>query len=122
MHDSIQKENGKMQKPFLNRQHLRYYELIACIVDFCSDWVDEEDSCEAPRTMSVDDSLSIIDSYGVPLVTPNDYLVCNAIRHLKDVINPWNKGSLWDILTEQCGFTQEECDYYKSVDYWQQYK
>jgi len=111
-----------MQKPFLSREQLRYYELVAGIVDYCSDWVEEEDGVEEPRTMPADESLSVIESYGVPLVTPNEYLVCNAIRHLLEIVNPWNKEDLWGILEEQCGFTPTEIERYRNIDCWQQYR
>jgi hypothetical protein len=111
----------QFQKPSLGRKLLRFYELIAGIVDFCADWVDEPECTKDPRTMNADKSLSVIESYGVSLSTPNEYLVCNAIRHLESIVNPFNKDALWVILEEQCGFTADEVSLFKNVDYWQQY-
>lgn len=90
---------------FINRQH----ELAYKVADYLSDWL-EDDS----ELMSVEENLRCIESYGISVGEPCDELVENALRHFRDIVNPWNHGSAIDTLIECCGFTEDECKKY----YW----
>ena len=64
--------------------------------------------------MTLDDSIKMIESYGIGYDNPCDDLVINAIRHLDDVINLWHKAAMPDIL-EVVGFTKEEIKRYNTI-------
>ena len=80
--------------------------LTALIVDFLTDWTDDLKSLQSVKT-----SIEAIESYGVKFDFPDGQLVRAAIRHLKDVVNPWNKESIPDVLHEM-GFLVEESQHY----------
>ena len=82
--------------------------LVMAIADYLTDWTDDETS-----VLPIEESIQIIESYGVKFDEPCDDLVVNAIRHFANIINPWSKDVIPDILMdESLGFTKEECDKY----------
>lgn len=90
----------------------REQELVIAIADFLSDWVEEDEGEEWTRNAPFDASIRITESYGVKFNDSCDALVVNAIRHYIDIVNPWNRETVPDILEEMCGFTKDECEKY----------
>jgi len=94
------------------KKFTRQQRLVWGIADFLSDRQDD------PReNLTFDESMRIIEHYGISFGNSCDRLVVNAIRHLKYVVNPWNIDTIPDILAEQAGFTKAECDKYMSLFY-----
>lgn len=90
----------------------REQELVIAIADFLSDWVEEEEGEEWTRNIPFDASIRFVESYGVKFHEPCDSLVVNAIRHYMDIVNPWVRESVPDILQEMCNFTEDESKKY----------
>ncbi|MCL2159534.1 MAG: hypothetical protein FWH48_09025 [Oscillospiraceae bacterium] len=88
----------------------RQQELVMGIADYLTDWVEDDET----STLDIDESIKMIEMYGVKFDTPCDDLVINAIRHLDDIMNPWSKATIPDIL-ENIGFTEEETNRYNHV-------
>lgn len=86
---------------------IRQCEIVYAVAEFLSDWIDDDTDL-----MSIDENISCIESYGVKFVEPCNDLVINSLRHLKDVINPWNDMAMCDTLIECCILTVEECRQY----------
>jgi hypothetical protein len=75
-----------------------------------TDWTDDESS-----VLDLEESLGIIEGYGISYDNPCDELVTNAIRHLDDIINPWNKAAAIPEILEVIGFTEDEIKRYNTV-------
>ena len=80
----------------------RRQELVLLIADYLTDWIDDDTA-----VLEIEESISIIGSYGISYDNPCDELVINAIRHFDDIINFWNKSAIPTVL-EEIGFTNEE--------------
>ena len=93
----------------------RQLQLVMEIANYLSEWVEVIDEEDKDRVMDIDESLKYIESYGVSLNNPCDELVSNAIRHLDDICNFWNKDAIPDVLIDVLGFTEEEVERYNSV-------
>ena len=91
--------------------HRRQLDLVIFVADFLSDWVESDESA----CIDFVESLNIIESYGVKLTQPCDALGINAVRHLKDIVNPWNENALPDIL-QTAGFTLAESEIYSRCE------
>jgi hypothetical protein len=91
----------------LNLAKERMTMLAKDIADYLSSWTDDENSI-----MSFDDSIQTIESYRVSFSQPDEKLVKASIRHLINIINPWNKSAVPEILEECTIFTTDEANYY----------
>ncbi|MDR3047156.1 MAG: hypothetical protein LBU51_06030 [Bacteroidales bacterium] len=91
----------------MNLTNERIVMLAKDIADYLSSWTDDENSI-----MSFDDSIQAIERYGVSFSQPDEKLVKASIRHLIDIINPWNKSAVLEILEECAIFTKDEANYY----------
>lgn len=91
------------------RHSNRAQKLVLLIADYLTDWTDDVSS-----VVSVEDSIKAIESYGELFHCASSKLVTNAIRHFIDIVNPWNKSAIPDILMD-IGFTKDECEQYMSL-------
>ena len=87
----------------------RQQELVWEIADYLTDWTSDESS-----VLEFDESIKLIESYGVGFDEPCDQLVINAVRHFDDTINFWNKSAIPEAL-EVVGFTKEEIERYNTI-------
>ncbi len=93
----------------------RAKELVDNIIYFLADWCESDQDACCP----VDESIAAIESYETNYEQPDDNLVFAAVRHLKDIVNPWNDDSLSEIMLN-LGFTVDEIDKFspaKSIVY-----
>ncbi|MDR2202585.1 MAG: hypothetical protein LBP26_07540 [Clostridiales bacterium] len=82
------------------------------IARYLSEWMDDE-SLNVPVRVSK----KAIESYGVSFDRPNDSLAVAAVRHIIDIVSPWNRQSICAVLEEQCCFTEIEANRYFEATY-----
>lgn len=87
---------------------MRCHEIVTLVAQYLFDWFDEDDNCQ-----DINEIIKSIELYGITLSEPCDALVINAVRHLKDVVNPWNNDTLPDIL-QDVGFIKKESETYSN--------
>jgi len=92
------------------KEFTRQQDLVLEIANYLTDWTNDETS-----VMSEEESIEIIESYGVKFDNPCDDLVVNAIKHLDNIINPWNKAAAIPEILEVIGFNEEEIKRYNHV-------
>ena len=84
----------------------RHQELVLEIADYLTDWTNDDTA-----VFELDESIRVIEGYGISYENPCDELVVNAIRQLDDTINFWNKSAITEML-EDIGFTKKEVQRY----------
>ena len=82
--------------------------LARCVAEYCSDWLDSESETPERHNVPFIRSVAMIESYGVMMDDTSDKLGVNALRHFYDVVNPWHKDVVVELLSEGFDDLSEE--------------
>lgn len=74
-------------------------------MDYLTDWTDTEEDC-----LTVEESITEIELYGVTFNKLNDDLVRASLRHFISIVNPWNTDAISELLNEIDFSVKGDCE------------